>query len=222
VRPRLCHAPKAPRTKLQTARISPQITLPIPPGQHLCLPFHSQVSFLSNPVYRPHWSLPGPAGQTKDGPTALITSRHCSIAASQHLTQPVRRRHRRLDTMANSAGSGGTSLAPTPTHPHHLSREPSKEDIEMAQNLSLLNHSQDSNQPRMEPAPQAQQSGAAPEGRSPEIYHSLEDTLAFQQSEQPEEAPTPATLASTSRTSAGGGANAPLTGQVCRCVIRFS
>jgi hypothetical protein len=123
--------------------------------------------------------------------------------------------------MTNSSGSGGTSLAPTPTHPHHLSREPSREDIEMAQNLSLLNHSQDSNQPRMASAPKAQQSGDAPEGQSPEIYHSLEDTLAFQQSEQPEEAPTPATLASTSRTGAGG-ANAPLTGQVCRCVTGFS
>lgn len=74
----------------------------------------------------------------------------------------------------------------------------------------------------MESAPRAQQSGAAPEGQSPEIYHSLEDTLAFQQTEQPEEAPTPATLTSTSRMSAGGGANAPLTGQVCRCVTSFS
>ncbi|KAF2703611.1 hypothetical protein K504DRAFT_174112 [Pleomassaria siparia CBS 279.74] len=116
--------------------------------------------------------------------------------------------------MTHSSASGGTSLAPTPTHPHHLSREPSREDIEMAENLSLLNHSQHSNTSRTASLPQRRQSDTAPEGQSPEIYHSLEDTLAFQQGGQPEDAPTPATTASSAQTNPTGP-NAPLTGQVC-------
>lgn len=168
--------------------------------------------------------LPSQPGKGRADYTYHWTLQHHSIAiAASQLhssivlpTSLVRHLRHRLTIMASSSGSGGTSLAPTPTHPHHLlSREPSREDIEMAQNLSLLNHSQDNNRDRMESAPQPQQSGATPEGQNPEIYHSLEDTRVFQQSEQPEETSTPAPSASTTQTDAGG-TNAPLTGQICR------
>ncbi|KAF2785731.1 hypothetical protein K505DRAFT_368852 [Melanomma pulvis-pyrius CBS 109.77] len=84
----------------------------------------------------------------------------------------------------------------------------------MAENLSLLNHSQDQLPPRTGPPSQAPQPGTASQAQSPEIYHSLEDTVPFQQGEQPEGPPTPATTASTAHASSAGG-NAPLTGQVC-------
>ncbi|ORY16773.1 hypothetical protein BCR34DRAFT_622234 [Clohesyomyces aquaticus] len=117
--------------------------------------------------------------------------------------------------MANISASGGTSLAPTPTHPHQLSRNPSREDIEMAENLHLLNHSRESNPPRpSESDAQGHQPTSSPQEQNPEIYHSLEDTLAFQQSEPPEQAPTHATTTSMAPGSGLGG-NAPVTGQVC-------
>ncbi|KAF2180026.1 hypothetical protein K469DRAFT_673239 [Zopfia rhizophila CBS 207.26] len=115
--------------------------------------------------------------------------------------------------MANNSGSGGTSLAPTPTHPHQMSREPSKEDIEMAENLNLLTHARDPDTPRTE----GQNRGTpatSPQEEQSEIYHSLEDTLHFQRSERPEQAPTPATTVSMGSKVVGGG-NAPVTGQVC-------
>ncbi|KAH7130320.1 hypothetical protein B0J11DRAFT_249218 [Dendryphion nanum] len=116
--------------------------------------------------------------------------------------------------MANASGSGGTSLAPTPTHPHQLSREPSKEDIEMAENLSLLNHSQGPHTPRPEPGTSGQQVTASSQEQPSSIYHSLEDTLPFQREDQPEQAPSPPTTASLAQANAGG-ANAPVTGQTC-------
>ncbi|KAF2010017.1 hypothetical protein BU24DRAFT_436888 [Aaosphaeria arxii CBS 175.79] len=138
--------------------------------------------------------------------------------------------------MAHGSGSGGTSLAPTPTHPHHLSREHSKEDIEMAENLSLLNNSQEhhsrkpelspqlpqqqqpqkplSPQAAVSPPPQQQQQPQHQQSQSPHVYHSLQDTVPLQTAEQPEDAPTPATIASTTRSTAPLG-NAPVTGQTC-------
>ncbi|KAF2467625.1 uncharacterized protein BDR25DRAFT_61397 [Lindgomyces ingoldianus] len=116
--------------------------------------------------------------------------------------------------MANVSANGGTSLAPTPAHPHQLSREPSREDIEMAENLNLLNHSRESNPPRLPESGAQGQQVSSPQDQNSEIYHSLEDTLHFQQSEPPEQPPTPATTTSMAPGSAVGG-NAPVTGQVC-------
>ncbi|KAK7187523.1 GATA zinc finger [Paraphaeosphaeria sporulosa] len=95
--------------------------------------------------------------------------------------------------MANGSGSGGTSLAPTPTHPHHLSREPSREDVEMAEQLSQLNQVQDNRT---------------------SIYHSLEDARPMRESEQPEQPSLPTTPASLPQPSLGSG-NALISGQVC-------
>ncbi|KAF2645513.1 hypothetical protein P280DRAFT_121642 [Massarina eburnea CBS 473.64] len=95
--------------------------------------------------------------------------------------------------MAGSEESGGTSLAPTPTYPHHLSQEPSQEDVEMAEHLAQLQQAEDPRTP---------------------IYHSLEDTKPLRESEQPEQSLSPATPASLPPPSISGG-NAPVTGQVC-------
>lgn len=119
--------------------------------------------------------------------------------------------------MANGSGSGGTSLAPTPTHPHHLSREPSREDVEMAEQLSQLNQVQDSRTSRIASPSQAQQAPTPPPAHAPEIYHSLEDARPMRESEQPEQGSFPATPASLPQPNLGSG-NALLTGQVCRWV----
>ncbi|KAF2871424.1 hypothetical protein BDV95DRAFT_493652 [Massariosphaeria phaeospora] len=116
--------------------------------------------------------------------------------------------------MANISRSGGTALAPTPTHPHQLSREPSEEDIEMAEHLRRLTQAQPSRTPRLESAPQGEHSPLLAQDETSEIYHSLEDTLAFQRTEQSAQPPTPGTIASVSGMSLGGG-NAPVMGQVC-------
>ncbi|KAF2268789.1 hypothetical protein CC78DRAFT_353099 [Lojkania enalia] len=128
--------------------------------------------------------------------------------------------------------AGGTTLAPTPTHPHQLSQEPSKEDIEMAENLSLLNSSsQDPNPHRIQATAQEQEQQQQqpqqqqplppppPPSKSPRqensgIYHSLEDTLHFQRREQPEQPQSPAAVGSIPQMSVEGG-NAPVSGQVC-------
>lgn len=121
--------------------------------------------------------------------------------------------------MVNMSPAGGTSLAPTPTHPHQMSREPSKEDIEMAENLSLLNSSQEPKRQRPGSAAPGQQSVASPREENSEIYHSLEDTLHFQRNE-PDHAPSPAPTTSLAQGSVEHG-NAPITGQVCRCVTNL-
>lgn len=121
---------------------------------------------------------------------------------------------------------GGTSLAPTPTHPHHLSREPSREDVEMAEQLSQLNRAQEPHTPRTTSPPATFSSTAAstsaaapsPPGKTSEIYHSLEDTLRQRANEQPEQTLCPATPSSLPPTSVSGG-GAAMVGQVCRCVI---
>ncbi|KAF1992941.1 hypothetical protein P154DRAFT_113571 [Amniculicola lignicola CBS 123094] len=115
--------------------------------------------------------------------------------------------------MANRSASGGTSLAPTPTHPHNLSREPSREDIEMAESLSLLTRAQGSHSPRHQPGTQTAAAAHSPS----EIYHSLEDTVPLQrgeQPEQPEQTSAPASPASNPAQSVSGG-SAPVAGQVC-------
>ncbi|OCK83690.1 hypothetical protein K432DRAFT_290583 [Lepidopterella palustris CBS 459.81] len=122
-----------------------------------------------------------------------------------------------------SAG-GGASLAPTPTHPHQLSRQPSKEDLEMAENLNLLNHSQDRQTTRRDsntrtdavsPAGTDGPSTNSP-GNATEIseYHSLDDTLSYQQrtSQSEKDSPQTATAAMQQRPQAS---NAPIIGQIC-------
>jgi hypothetical protein len=115
--------------------------------------------------------------------------------------------------MANRSGGGGTSLAPTPTLPHHLSREPSKEDIEMAQNLSLLNHAHERTISGLQHQKTDEQPPAKPASdQGSEIYHSLEDSIPFTRGEQPSPPESTVSLAHRS----ASGANAPITGQVCR------
>ncbi|KAF2273053.1 uncharacterized protein EI97DRAFT_405208 [Westerdykella ornata] len=115
--------------------------------------------------------------------------------------------------MASHSGSGGISLAPTPTHPHIMSREPSKEDIELARNLSLLNNPQDQRTSRSEPMEQqhGQQKPAQEQGS--EIYHSLEDAVPLEKGSQPEQHATPVSTATIAHRPATGAAG-PFT-QVC-------
>ncbi|KAH9874396.1 sterol regulatory element binding protein, transcription factor Sre1 [Plenodomus lingam] len=113
--------------------------------------------------------------------------------------------------MAQPSGSGGTSLAPAPTHPHHLSREASRDELEMADSLRRLNQAHDNatkvDAPSYEPAP------ATPhEDQRPEIYHSLEDAVPIA-----EEQTTPVTQASVQTPSrAFEGLATPVAGQICR------
>lgn len=122
---------------------------------------------------------------------------------------------------------GGTSLAPTPTHPHHLSREPSREEVEMAEQLSQLNRVQEPHTPRTASPPATHSSAMASAsvanamsspGKVPEIYHSLEDTIRVRASEQPEHAMRSETPSSLPPSSVSGG-NVAMIGQVCRCVV---
>lgn len=120
--------------------------------------------------------------------------------------------------MAHPSGSGGTSLAPTPTHPHHLSRETSKDELDMAESLRLLNQTHDPQKPRMETPSQEQQQQQQhpdPDNQTSEIYHSLEDAVPIATGP-----PTPATAASLQIPNTNYDApNAPITGQICRYVV---
>ncbi|KAF1964637.1 hypothetical protein BU23DRAFT_491929 [Bimuria novae-zelandiae CBS 107.79] len=116
--------------------------------------------------------------------------------------------------MVNSSGSGGTSLAPTPTHPHHLSREPSREDVEMAEQLRQLNQVQDTRVSRVPSPSQAQQSATPPLTHASEIYHSLDDSRPLRESEQLVQPSMPTTPASHPQSNPASG-NALITGQVC-------
>lgn len=124
------------------------------------------------------------------------------------------------------SAAGGTSLAPIPQHPHQLSREHSKEDIEMAEQLKLLNNAADrhsapvESNSRTDGAPNPSDTSekpTSPAGISE--YHSLEDTLHFQlktaSSQQPEQMPTPATTVSMAIQERVPSGNAPVTGQLC-------
>ncbi|KAH7395196.1 hypothetical protein DE146DRAFT_99649 [Phaeosphaeria sp. MPI-PUGE-AT-0046c] len=112
--------------------------------------------------------------------------------------------------MAHPSGSGGTSLAHTPTHPHHLSRETSKDELEMAESLRRLNQAHDHQGQRAVTPFQPQQLAPAPVEPRPEIYHSLEDAKPIV------EAPlTPATSASSQLPSNSTVTSAPVSGQIC-------
>lgn len=84
----------------------------------------------------------------------------------------------------------------------------------MAENLSLLNHSQGPHAPRTDPGTPGQQITTSSQEQSSSIYHSLDDTLAYQREDQSEQPPSPATTASFAQANAGAG-NAPVTGQIC-------
>jgi GATA-binding protein len=122
---------------------------------------------------------------------------------------------RGADLMAHPSGSGGTSLAPTPTHPHHLSRETSRDELEMAESLRLLNQAHEHHRPRTETPSQEQQSISGREDQRPEIYHSLEDAIPIS-----DESATQATSTALQIPHMNfDGTNAPVSGQVCRYVI---
>ncbi|KAF2829318.1 hypothetical protein CC86DRAFT_437087 [Ophiobolus disseminans] len=113
--------------------------------------------------------------------------------------------------MAHPSGSGGTSLAPTPTHPHHLSRETSKDELEMAESLRRLNQAHDSHTSRTATPSHAQRPVPSHDDDRSEIYHSLEDAVPI-----PGGPGTPATPSSLPvHLSNPMGAGAPLSGQVC-------
>lgn len=116
--------------------------------------------------------------------------------------------------MLHNSSSGGTSLAPTPAHPHHLSRESSRDELEMAESLRRLNQAHEAHLKRTVTPPQEQAPATPQEDSRSEIYHSLEDAVPI--SEGPV---TPATAASSLLSPRSEGeANASLAGQVCRCV----
>ncbi|KAJ8111194.1 hypothetical protein OPT61_g6158 [Boeremia exigua] len=114
--------------------------------------------------------------------------------------------------MAHPSGTGGTSLAPTPTHPHHLSRESSKEELEMAESLRRLNQVQDAHMPNTGSPLKEQQPGPLQDDQKSEIYHSLEDAVPIAGASA---SPAPSTSLSLPPRDAGGS-SAPIIGQVCR------
>jgi len=114
--------------------------------------------------------------------------------------------------MAHPSGSGGTSLAPTPTHPHHLTRESSKEELEMAESLRRLHQVQDTHMSNTgSPLKEQQVPGTPQDEQNSEIYHSLEDAIPIAgASASP--APTTSLLLPPQN---AGGSSAPIIGQVC-------
>ncbi|KAF2129426.1 hypothetical protein P153DRAFT_316365 [Dothidotthia symphoricarpi CBS 119687] len=113
--------------------------------------------------------------------------------------------------MAHHTGRGGTSLAPTPTHPHHLSRESSRDELEMADALRRLNQVQETHGQRQEITLQEHQPDTPQTEPESKIYHSLEDAVPISQGPA-----TPATsISSPLPPRIAGGGSAPISGQVC-------
>lgn len=142
---------------------------------------------------------------------------HCVIASPDR-AYPLRLAScgKATATMAHPSGTGGTSLAPTPTHPHHLSRESSREELEMAESLRRLNQVQDAHMSNTGSPLGEQQSqpGTPQDDQKSEIYHSLEDAVPIAGASA---SPTPTTSLSLPPRNAGGS-SAPIIGQVCRYV----
>jgi GATA-binding protein len=104
-------------------------------------------------------------------------------------------------------------MAPTPTHPHHLSRETSGDELEMAESLRRLNQTHDNHMPRTENPTHGHQPPSQGD-EPPEIYHSLEDAVPI--SEGPA---APASSASSPLPPSGIiETSASMAGQVCRYV----
>lgn len=160
-------------------------------------------------------------GPSHEAPTASNLPKHCHSTPStlrESVSPALSPASPTSSIMVNNSSSGGTSLAPTPTHPHHLSREPSREDVEMAEQLSQLNQVQDTRISRITSPSQAHQPATPPPTHTPEIYHSLDDSRPLRESEQPEQPSMPSTPASLPHSNVATG-NALMTGQVCRCVF---
>jgi hypothetical protein len=191
----------------------------------------------SNPIIRSDRIYPAPPGspQNRLSPTLVLAIRYIYLCALTfripHLAsliscpcEPPPRVEQSGSMPATFSAGGGASLAPTPAHPHQLSRQPSKEDLEMAENLNLLNHSQDRHSTRRNSNMRTDAANstvteaqcANSPGNAPEIseYHSLEDTLNYQRASQPEQSPTQAATAAMQQRSQVS--NAPITGQICR------
>ncbi|KAF2855558.1 hypothetical protein T440DRAFT_157490 [Plenodomus tracheiphilus IPT5] len=113
--------------------------------------------------------------------------------------------------MAHPSGSGGTSLAPAPTHPHHLSREASRDELEMAQSLRRLNQAHDNNITKGDASSYEQPPPTPHQDQRSEIYHSLEDAVPI--AEEPATPATQASLQNPSRTFEGLAT--PVAGQIC-------
>jgi len=108
-------------------------------------------------------------------------------------------------------------MAPTPTHPHHLSREASKDEIHMAESLRLLNQSNGSHSSRTATPLHVQRPHSTQEVARSEIYHSLEDAVPI--SEGSATPATPATPSSfQSQPGSVIGTSTSITGQICRYV----
>ncbi|CAO2654646.1 Nn.00g113790.m01.CDS01 [Neocucurbitaria sp. VM-36] len=113
--------------------------------------------------------------------------------------------------MPHNSSSGGTSLAPTPTHPHHLSRESSRDELEMAESLRRLNQAHDAHIKRTDSRSHEPPPATPQEDSQSEIYHSLEDAVPISPGPATPATATPSLLPPRSE----GGANAPVAGQVC-------
>lgn len=218
VLPKACHPHRVPAPALDLrSRVTPDH---VPPPTYLYPASKKEVRRLC--VCQ---SLQHKSGRCLDPPIAAV----CSDSAAEHLhfclclypDAASRRAAPSPTTMADSSSRGGTSLAPAPTHPHQLSREPSREDVEMAEHLSQLNQAHDAHPPRTAPSSHSQHPATSPSAQTSEIYHSLDDTLPLHKNEQPEPAPSTSTPVPMPPRSVGGG-NAPITGQICRYVVVLS
>jgi GATA-binding protein len=142
---------------------------------------------------------------------ATVTSRPKAPAVTE------RAKPRPCPKMAHPSASGGTSLAPTPTHPHFLSREASKDELDMAESLQRLNHVHDHQMSRTASPSHAQlatSSTPSPRDERSEIYHSLEDAKPIL------DGPTTPATSETVPLPPNSviGPNAPVAGQICRYV----
>lgn len=119
--------------------------------------------------------------------------------------------------MAHAASSGGTSLAPTPTHPHHLSKESSRDQVEMAENLKHISQVHGDTMTTLEASAENSLSARPQMDSQSGIYHSLEDSVPIS-----EESATPMTPTISTPPQSLSEINAPIAGQVCRYVNPYS
>lgn len=130
--------------------------------------------------------------------------------------------------MPSRSPSGGvTALGPAPHPPSRLSREPSKEDLEMAQSLRNFKQSGDRRASNQDVRPGGSESsqegrdgGAVRNDGATEVaeYHSLQDTRPLQRISSNERSPPPSHTAAAIRTRPPQS-NPAITGQVCRYVL---
>lgn len=119
--------------------------------------------------------------------------------------------------MAHAASSGGTSLAPTPTHPHHLSKNSSRDQVEMAENLKRISQVHGDTMTTIEASDENSLSARPQMDSRSGIYHSLNDSVPIS-----EEPATPMTPTISTPPQSLSETNAPIAGQVCRYVSPYS